>query len=183
MKIPDKKLVNQLQKGDRKAFDTLFYRYKKGMVHFCASLLKDYDEAENIVQESFIKIWEIRERLDPDKGIEAYLYTIIRNKSYDYFKRLEKEYALQAQLKHNTWDMELMTVPSDETIPVSLETLIQSLPPKRRKIISLIIEHGKSHKEIAQEMDISISTVKNQMVKAKKHLQTRIDPASVYLSP
>ena len=152
------------------------------MLNFCAALLKDYDEAENIVQESFIRIWEVRERLDPDKGVEAYLYTIIRNKSYDYFKRLEKEYALQAQLRHNKWDTDLMAVPSDENITVSLETMLQSLPPKRRKIISLIIEHGKTHKEIAREMDISISTVKNQMVKAKKHLQTRIDLSIIYSS-
>ncbi len=173
MKISDGKLVNQLKKGDRKAFDTLFYRYKNGMLHFCVSLLKDYDEAENIVQESFIKIWEIRERLDPDKGVEAYLYTIIRNKSYDYFKRLEKEYALQAQLRHHTWPIDSVAVPSDENNPVSLETMLESLPPKRRRIISLFIEQGKSHKEIAEEMDISISTVKNQMVKARKHLQTK----------
>ncbi|QHT67549.1 hypothetical protein GXP67_13390 [Rhodocytophaga rosea] len=73
---------------------------------------------------------------------------------------------------------ELLTLP-DEYSGFSLETVMQLLPPRRGRIIPLIIEQGKSHKEVAREMDISVSTVKNQMLQAKKYLQHTINPAAM----
>ena len=170
-------LIEQLRCGSRQAFDQLFYHYQPATLHFCIALLKDYNEAENIVQESFIKIWEIRERLDPDKKFSSYLFTIVRNKSFDYFHRVKKDNALRQQLWDNLQDFHQISQTPDENREVPLENMIASLPPKRRKIISLIIEHGKSHKEIAEELNISVNTVKNQMVKAKKYLHEKLSPA------
>lgn len=179
MEQSERILIDRLRHGDRKAFDQLFRRYQNATLNFCFVLLKDYNEAENIVQESFIKTWEIRSRLDPDKKFSSYLFTIVRNKSFDYFKRVKKEQELRKQLWANLQDFHLLSQNTDETKQPPLEVMIASLPPKRRKIISMIVEHGKSHKEIAEELNISINTVKNQMVKAKKHLHNKLNPASV----
>jgi RNA polymerase sigma-70 factor (family 1) len=176
MEQSDQILINQLRNGDRKAFDQLFHRYQPATLNFCIALLKDYNEAENIVQESFIKIWEIRNRLDPDKKFSSYLFTIVRNRSFDYFHRVKKDQSLREQLWANLQEFHQLPNNPDETKEVPLETMIATLPPKRRKIISMIIEHGKSHKEIAEEMNISINTVKNQIVKAKKYLQKKLIP-------
>jgi RNA polymerase sigma-70 factor (ECF subfamily) len=178
MNTSDSILIDHIRQGDRKAFNELFCRYRKNMLAFCTALLKDVDEAENIVQESFIKFWEIRQRLDPGRDAASYLQKIIRNKAFDHLKHLEKNYALQKRLKYHEWPVDLMPAPMEESIFVSLEAMIRPLPPKRRRIISLIIEHGKTHKEVAEEMCISVSTVKNQMVKAKKYLQHTIDPGT-----
>lgn len=181
MEQSERILIDRLRQGDREAFDQLFCRYKNATMNFCLALLKDYNEAENIVQESFIKTWEIRDRLDPDKKFSSYLFTIVRNKSFDYFKRVKKDQELRKKLWTNLQDFQQLPQAQnqDESKLPPLEVMIASLPPKRRKIISLIIEHGKSHKEIAEELNISINTVKNQMVKAKKYLQKKLNPASV----
>jgi RNA polymerase sigma-70 factor (ECF subfamily) len=177
MEQSERILIDQLRHGDRKAFDQLFHRYQQATLNFCIALLKDYNEAENIVQESFIKIWEIRNRLDPEKKFSSYLFTIVRNKSFDYFHRVKKEQTLRQQLWANLQEFHHLPQNPDENREIPLENMIASLPPKRRKIISLIIEHGKSHKEIAEELNISVNTVKNQMVKAKKYLQKKLSPA------
>ena len=179
MEQSERILIDRLRQGDREAFDQLFGRYKNATMNFCFALLKDYNEAENIVQESFIKTWEIRDRLDPDKKFSSYLFTIVRNKSFDYFKRVKKDQELREKLWTHLQDFQQLPQNQDESKLPPLEVMIASLPPKRRKIISLIVEHGKSHKEIAEELNISINTVKNQMVKAKKYLQKKLNPASI----
>lgn len=179
MEQSERILIDRLRQGDREAFDQLFGRYQTATLNFCFALLKDYNEAENIVQESFIKTWEIRERLDPEKKFSSYLFTIVRNKSFDYFKQIKKDQQLRQQLWDNVQELQQLPPSSDETKQPPLEVMIGSLPPKRRKIITMIIEHGKSHKEIAEELNISINTVKNQMVKAKKYLQQKLNPASI----
>lgn len=121
--------------------------------------MKDADEAENIVQESFIKLCEIRERLNPEKDTEAYLLKIIRNKSFDYFKRQEKNHALHTELKGNTWEPNFVQVLPEENPGISMESLMHLLPSRRRRIISLIIEQGKSHYYVENENQIlSISS-------------------------
>jgi RNA polymerase sigma-70 factor (family 1) len=180
MKTSDQILTDLLRKGDYQAFGKLFCKYQNRLLHYSTYLLKDPNAAENIVQDSFIRLWEVRHRLNPEKGIEAYLFKIIRNKSFDYLKRLEKDYELQAELKSHTWERHVLQTLPEEHTRISMETIMQLLPPRRRKIISLIIEQGKSHKEVALEMKISVSTVKNQMVQAKKYLQHKINPAAFY---
>jgi RNA polymerase sigma-70 factor (family 1) len=180
MKTSERTLVDLLQKGDYRAFGELFYKYQHRLLHYSTYLLKDADAAENVVQDSFIRLWEVRQRLNPEKSVEAYLFKIIRNKAFDYLKRLEKDYELQAELKSHTWERHVVQTLPEEHISFSMETVMQLLPPRRRKIISLIIEQGKSHKEVAREMKISVSTVKNQMVQAKKYLQHKINPTAFY---
>jgi len=178
MKQPERTLIDRLQHGDRKAFDQLFHRYRQASLNFCTVLLKDANEAENIVQEAFARIWESKDRLDPDRKFTAYLFTIVRNMAFDYFKRVKKDRELKKQLWSNLQDFHQPPQNSEKPKDLLINEMISSLPPKRRKIISLIMEHGKSHKEIAEEMNISVNTVKNQMVQAKKYLQKNLKPTS-----
>ncbi len=182
MDHPDRHLIEGLQKGDGKAFDELYKFYKIPALKFCISILKDEFEAENIIHEVFIKIWTRRESINPELNFSSYLFTSLKNRIFDYLKEVKKN----EQLKEKFWEriVEIQEVDKEEKelLYQRLHAAIETLPPKRKKIIQLNIEEGKSYHEIAEQLKISKNTVKNQLVKAKQLLRKQMEIASVLLA-
>jgi len=161
--------------GDSAAFAKLYNHYRTPALKFCISLLKDEEEAENVVQEVFIKIWDRREQINPELNFNSYLFTCLRNMAFDQLKKLEKNHLMKQHYLERMEAMQLENREDEEKKLQLLQTAIGLLSEKRRQILALTVEEGKSYQEIAEMMHISKNTVKNQLVKAKQFLRDKVE--------
>ncbi len=171
-------LSNVIQ-GDQAAFGTLYRHYRTPALKFCISLLKDPEEAENLVHDVFIKIWEKRALINPELNFSSYLFTCLRNMAFDYLKQVEKSQLLRQRYMERMGSVQSEEAEDQEIRFSRLQTAINSLSEKRKLILLLNVEGGKSYQEIAELLRISKNTVKNQLVKAKQLLREKIDVALV----
>ncbi|MBD2699163.1 RNA polymerase sigma-70 factor [Spirosoma sp. BT702] len=172
-------VLHQVIQGDPVAFAKLYRHYRTPALKFCTSLLKDTEDAENMVHDVFIKIWERRATINPSLNFNSYLFTCLRNLAFDHLKQLEKSQLLKQRYVER---MQVMNNehPDDEEARIQLlQVAISSLSEKRKLILRMNVEDGKSYQEIAEMLRISKNTVKNQLVKAKQLLREKVDFALI----
>jgi len=172
-------LLNRVKGGDESAFEELYEMYKEPAKRFCNSILKDVEESENLVQEVFIKVWDKKDKINPDLNFNSYLFTIIRNRVYDYFKEVKKNEFVKERYWQNIVEIEASETELKEERISKVSQAVQGLTEKRRAIIKLNYEEGKSYEEIASIMNISKNTVKNQLVKAKQIIRAQVNVATM----
>jgi RNA polymerase sigma-70 factor (ECF subfamily) len=170
--MDERQLLKLLKGGDNGAFDAIFRKYASELYRFSLSRGCTAQQAEEIVQETFMKIWELRWQVEPDRNFASWLMTIAKHKIYNMFRRRVVE------LK---WDVEAMT-PSDTTTVedgLQLEYLrrllfdgIERLVPRQREIL-MLKSNGMSNEEIASRLSIPKKMVENNIYKAYRQL--RID--------
>lgn len=171
-------VLRKVIQGDEIAFTQLYNHYKAPATKFCVSLIKEEEEAENMVHDVFIKIWEKRGQINPDLNFNSYLFTCLRNLAFDYFKKVEKNHALKQEYFDRMGEAYHGETDTEEAKIILLRAGIEALSEKRKQILKLNVEEGKSYQEIAELMRISKNTVKNQLVKAKQFLRERVDLAA-----
>lgn len=173
--------IQQLISGDESAFRMIYDQYSDKLYKLAFRFLKDREQSEEIVQETFIKLWLSREKLDPNGNIWLYLYVIGKRLSLNKLREIYKSTDLTRQLllyikeaKNNTeedilvYDLEQFT-----------EKIINLLPRQQQLIYKLSRREGYSHKEIADQLHISPNTVKNHMVEALKTLKSHLKYADM----
>ncbi len=168
-------IIMKVAAGDSKAFTKLYNHYKEPGIRFSMAIIKDEEEAENMLHEVFIKIWNRREQINPELNFNSYIFTCLRNMAFDYLKKMERNQLLQHQYMQMMTDDQGSDSDAEEAKIVLLRNAMNSLPAKRKMILKLNVEDGKSYQEIAEMMRISKNTVKNQLVKAKQFLRGSID--------
>lgn len=172
-------LLHNVVQGDPAAFGALYRHYRAPALKFCVSLLKYQEEAESMVHDVFVKIWEKRTLINPTLNFNAYLFTCLRNTAFDHRRQLEKsQFHRQRYLERMQTGGE-EEADDHETRIRLLQVAIHSLSAKRKMILLLNVEGGKSYQEIAEQLRISKNTVKNQLVKAKQLLRQKLDFALV----
>ncbi|MBK6265507.1 RNA polymerase sigma-70 factor [Marivirga sp. S37H4] len=171
----DTTIVKKIISGDIKAFEALFNDYYDRLAYFAYQYLKDKDNAEDVVQELFSKLWVNRQKLSIETSINAYLYSAVRNACLNQLKH--------QKVKEAYFSASGTTMEYDEFIPNKIDAedlgqLIQSciidLPPERQKIFLLSREQDLKYKEIAEKLGISVKTVEAQMGKALRFLRERL---------
>lgn len=171
-----------IKNGDRNAFAILHEKYYDHLFNFCFKYLHDRDDAEEIVQETFIAIWENRGRIDPRLSIASYLISIARNKIFDAIKRKftairHREGVRKSFRDALTGDEESLW---NEIIAIMLRSM-EHLPPRQREILTLRSQ-GYSNSEISAMLRISQRTVETHFSRAIANLRSIMGPESVTLS-
>jgi len=174
------KVLRRMIRGEKKAFDIIFTHYHRKIYFYCLNHFYTKEEAEEIVQEIFVKLWLKKHSLQLDKNFEAYLFTIAKNHILnDLRKKLNQkasmeEYHLRKTQAQNYVDEEVMY----NELENQVYDAINRLPEKRQEIFILSRIEGLSNKEIAEKLNISIKTVETQMKLAldyfKKVFSSRI---------
>ncbi len=162
--------LRQLRLGDEQAFNALFRYYSSLVYRFAYSYLKSKVEAEEIVQECFLKIWEKRQQLREDIPLKGYLFTTAHHAVLNQLRRSRHH------LRFQTYMAALQPAVATNGAEFSeMEALyqdaLQKLPPKRRQIFILSRQQGLSYPEIAQQLNLSVKTVEAQMTQALKFLR------------
>ncbi len=168
----DTQLVKLLKEHSSFAFQLLLDRYSPRIYRFAMCYLKNRQEAEEIVQEVFLKIWKIREQLSPEKPFDSFLFTIAKN---GILNTIRKAKAQQAYLNYAALYPEKNIFIDQELDFRELEKICQQaadrLAPKRKAIYRLSREEHLSNAEIAARLDISVKTVENQMTSALSEIR------------
>lgn len=169
----DAQLIKRLVNGDEIAFKKVYNAYYDKLYFYCLKFVKSEDFARELIQDVFVKLWTQRAQINPDLSLNAYLYTITRNHTLDFLKKVAKDQQLKeallisATLAH--------TEAEDNLIFTEYDTLakqaIQNLPSQRRLIFQLSRRDGLSYEEIANTLSISKNTVKVQMLRALKAIR------------
>ncbi|MCI4668262.1 MAG: RNA polymerase sigma-70 factor [Bacteroidia bacterium] len=166
-------IVRRIQKGDESAFDQLYSRFSKKVFHVAFAILRTDEEAYEVVQETFLKIWFKRSELDPTRSIEAYLSTVARNFALKIIKKSIRETLLEDLPEiispEETDDNILM-----EEFQQKLEAALSHIPPRSREVLLLSRKDGLSNAQIAEKLGISLSTVNNHIHRALNGLKDQL---------
>ncbi|MEL7588781.1 MAG: RNA polymerase sigma-70 factor [Prolixibacteraceae bacterium] len=176
--ITNRELVVRLRNGDMRAFDLVYEQYSHKLYSFICKILKNEAEAEEIVQEVFIKLWESRMNLEDNKLLNSYVFTIAYNHSIDLIRKRVNSNKYLDHLKNASV---LQSTPSfigqieyDE-LNRQVDKLVSQLPDRQKQIYRLHREEGLAYSEIAEKLGISVNTVGNHMTKALKYLRENLD--------
>lgn len=172
-------VVLRIKEGDIGAFEKLFREYYEPLCRYAASLTKDMDAAEEIVQELFYTLWKERESLRVFLSLKSYLYGAVRNNALQYLEHRDVENRYQEQVASQPANDDLGATPLSNLEYKELESRISAalatLPERRRTIFRLHRFEGKKYTEIAREMSLSVKTVEAEMTKALSALRKVID--------
>lgn len=164
------------QKGEEQGFDYLFELYYKPLTHFAFVFLKETQASEDVVQESFIKLWEKRETIGSLSAIKPYLYTSVRNRCIDLLRRQVHQEAYVIHInklpRENAPDVTEKIITSEAMHQIYIA--LQKLPSKYKQVLNMLYVEGKEVKEIATEHDLPLSTVKSQKQRALELLRKQL---------
>lgn len=173
----EKHLLIELKKGSFRAFEKLYERYSGKLYNFIMRLSSGNQYmAEEVVQSTFIRIWEVREKVETDTSFISFLCTIAKNLLMNMYQRQTVEYIYNEYLMKSGVDRDSQT---EENIDLHflndyIDSLAEKLPSQRRKIFILSKRHNYTNKEIAGIMNISESTVATQLSLAVKYIREQL---------
>ncbi|MEM9820416.1 MAG: RNA polymerase sigma-70 factor [Bacteroidota bacterium] len=171
-----KELLERLRSNDRDALQLLFRNYYPAICRSIYRYHKDPQVVEDIAQDLFLKIWEKRHRIQIKSSLQAYLHRMAVNESIDYLRKIKR----LEQKKSMPQAMAVSTMPSAEEEYLGLElqerinACINALPPRCQLIFKLSRYEEMTYKQIAEQLEISVKTVENQMGKALKILRGQL---------
>lgn len=172
----DRKLVRKLKDGDWNAFQVIFDAYSERLFHFAYSYLKDSDDTEEIVQDVFLRLWEIRTEIDEEKSFRSFLYKMTVNRVFNHLKH---------QIVRQRYEEHLMSLDPvfSETpeeafrrneLSDKVQDVLNKLPEQKRRIFVLSRLKGYSNVEISEKLGLSVRTVENQVYRATKFLKEHL---------
>lgn len=166
----------RLKNGDLQAYNELFKTHYSKLYNYAYKLSNDNDIAQDVVQESFIKLWVHRKNIKPHLNISNYLLKICRNEFLIYARKKKKYKAFLDQIKIETAYEVLVQNEQNINYKISkIEKAVNNLPPRCKKVIVLSKFENMKYRTIAKKMGISIKTVENHVsngfVKLRKELK------------
>ncbi|HWY11874.1 MAG TPA: RNA polymerase sigma factor [Bacteroidia bacterium] len=159
-------IIERCKKGERKAFQELYNLYAKAMFNISVRILNNSDEAEEVLQDSFLKAFQKIESYDKNYSFGVWLKRIVINRSLDVLKKRklnfvpidEANYKEEYEEEESIYDVE------------AIKKCISELPDGYRTVLTLFLFEDFSHKEIGELLNISEGTSKSQYNRAKKKL-------------
>lgn len=176
MQTSDQMIFQSIKSGDENALEMLFKDYYQPLCRYANSYLGDPDDAEEVVQNCFIKLWEKREQILIQSSVKSYLYQIIRNACLNEIKhqKVKRNYgeliSQEGEQLGEASDQSTLKSELEEKIAIALQTL----PQQCRLIFTMSRFEELKYQEIADQLNLSIKTVENQMGKALKLMRTQL---------
>jgi RNA polymerase sigma-70 factor (ECF subfamily) len=170
-------IISGFHKGNSRAFDLLFDMFFPALCYFANKLIEDRQEAEDIVLDTFQKLWARREHFETMPNIKAFLYITVRNTCLNYLRHRETQRKRTRELvkllpDRFEEDAEQQRIRAE--VMKNIYSEIEKLPKKCREVFELIYFEGMKANEIAEQLQISESTVRNQKVRALQLLKTAL---------
>jgi RNA polymerase sigma-70 factor, ECF subfamily len=179
--ILESQIIKGLKNGDQSIFELLFHSYYNPLCSYALTFIKYADIAEELVQETFIKIWENHPNISIEVSLKSYLFRSVHNNCINYIKHrdvankqtreIQEEIQYHSLLANlNTSGSSLDTIVSEE-LETYLDKVINKLPNECRKIFQLKRNEQLTYQEIADKLGVSVNTVKTQLLRAFEKLR------------
>lgn len=166
--------------SENKAFEELFDLHFSNLVGFVHGYVRDEEVAKDIVHDTFLTFWNNRKRLDLSYSAKSYLFTLAQNLALNYLRHLRVVEMNEREIA------ELLESATEEIIDYEerfarVEKKLALLPEKQREVFLKCVVEEKKYQEVADELEVSINTIKKHMVRALKFLRDELQEDLVLL--
>lgn len=167
--------LDRFRQGDSEAFASLYQSHWQQVFRFSRLYLRSDDDAEDVVQEVFIRLWQIHERIHPDDNFSGLLFIITRNLIFNRFRRqidpLGFKVSVLAALEASD---DIESEISARDLSEYIDRLVDLMPARQRQVFNMSRREHKSYREIAEELDLSQKTVEAHMREALRFLRDNL---------
>ncbi len=169
-------IVTALRQGDSVVFKQLFDDYYERLCNYANSFLDDIDESEEVVQATFIALWEKRDKLDIQISVKSYLYQAVHNQSLN---KIKHDRVKQAHFEYITYQNNVEAHDGyqsmiEKELAEKIRLAIESLPQQCRLVFTLSRFENLSYADIATQLNLSVKTVENHIGKALRIMRTEL---------
>ncbi len=169
-------ILRLVKDGDTLAFEKVYNKYAHRLSVKLVQILKSEELAQDILQDAFVKLWEIREQIDPDLPFSSFLYRIATNMSYNVYQRtLKEQIILKETYQADTHDPIESHIRNKELNDL-LKKALDTLTPRQKEVYTLHKIEGLSYKEISERLHISASAINAHIQEAGKQLRIYMRP-------
>lgn len=171
--LKEQELISNIKKGDESAFVEVYHLYWKRLYNFGYKKLAKKEIVEGIIQEVFIDFWTKRKSLDIHSSLSSYLFTSVNYRIINQYKSqvVRENFAQKERKKGEQKDSSTDDKVLFDDLKSNLKKVINGLPAQRKQVYQLRHHQGMSNYEIAQTLQISVSTVEKHMIKALKDIR------------
>ena len=179
--------IRLLREGDKAAFEAVYHEFFGVLYSLSSQYIFKPEDAEEMVQEAFLKLWEVRSRLNEDSNIKNFLYTITKNNCLNFIRNEQitsshlKRYYDELQYNYEA----LYLLEDDylriEELKLKIDEAIDSLPTKWKNIFRMSREEDLRYKDISQRLGISEKTVEASITKALKKLREELKEYLIFI--
>jgi len=150
--------------GDRNNFNSIFHQYYKALCYFAERITESHNDAEDIVEELFVKLWNKQQHFESEQHLKAFLYRSTKNACLDFLKLSERANNRHTLffMDNDQWEESYLNEIIRAEVMREIYRAIENLPKQCSKIITMSYVDGKTNQEIAQELNLSVQTIKNQ---------------------
>ena len=177
MKNPGHHLIAGFKEGNRDAFRLVYQLHHRALYNFVRQLTDDRHEAEDIVADTFVKLWNLKANFETDNNIKAFLYITARNASLNflrYQKRLN-ENRRELFYLHDEEDQPEFEVPTYLQLLELIQQTLDKLPNRQRQIMQMILFEGLNDEEVAERLNKNPKTIRNLKNIALNYLRLNLD--------
>lgn len=166
----DSELIKCIREGDERAFSEVFRTYAEPLIRYAATMLKDEDDAADIVQQLFVSIWDKKGLPDIHVSLKSYLYRSVHNHCLNKLKQMKvrEGYANDVQAVSDGLIPGVHDIIENKEMGSRIQAALDTLPEQCRRIFSMSRLEQRKYQEIADQLGLSAKTVENQMGKALK---------------
>lgn len=179
--VEEKQLVEALSKGNILAFNELFEIYSSRLYKFGLKYFHVQAEAEEMVQDVFLKIWNNREKLKVEKSFNAYIFTIAFNQIRKHFKKKNSFTEMTEAILEHLEDHSTEQSITYQSVLDQVSEILNELPPKKKQIFEMSRFEGLSSKEIAAKLGLSPKTIDNQVSEVICYLKEKVQLKEIAL--
>lgn len=170
-------VLESLKKGDPAGLDSVYKLYHSIIFHYSLRFIQNEAMAKEATADVFITLWRKRTLIDPHKPIQAFLYKIAKDTAFDYLKKIASYEKLKQKYieKYSAAELrngEVLLIEKEEL--AYLRQLVDAMPPKRSQIFKMRYFEGSDNHTIAQQLGISVHTVKVQLARARTQLKKQL---------
>lgn len=172
----EKEYLQGIIEGEKWAFRAIFLQHYEPLCNFCWRYTRSRAVSEDLVQEVFADLWELKETLDPNKSLKVYLYQAVKHKGHDYLAHQKVVRKYQADQRYDQQEVvhQKKISQEDNTFIKAARQAIDALPQRAQQTYVLHRQDGLTYREIAEVMDVTVKTVEVQMSRALDILRSRL---------
>jgi len=175
MNVPDEELIKAFQNGNDFAFVNLYNRYKNAIYIFCLKMVDEPDNAKDIVQGVFLKIYERPHQLKQAEKFKSWMFTIARNECLTYLRKVGYSSELPDEMEDVDLILPHRDIEKDEEI-ILVKRAVERLKPELKEVVLLREYDNLSYKEIADVVGTTESIVKSRLFTARQKLYELLKP-------
>lgn len=176
---PDDQLLRLIGRGDEKAFNVLFERYRNRLYSYLVKVTKSKESAEEATLDVFLKIWNARQALHEIANFEAFLFRVVHNKAIDCLRRAKTSQMMRQELWAGLEELADAAAADQKILnadtEIAIHTAVNQLSPQRQQVFRLSREEYLSYDQIAERMQISRHTVRNHVSAALQFIRSHLD--------